>query len=235
MKYLVAATALLAVSTFSAKATTVVDFSTNNGVLLNSGDIIDDFNFGGGIVGDVTATGGILEAVIFDAAKPTGGDYDLADPFEDVDNPGTFESFGKALIVQENAGNPIVADDAVGGTLSFAFDNLITLVDIALLDVEEGTIVSLFDAAGGLLATQTGGVDNSGFRNAALTRGTQNQFIRFDFNVTGVKRLLVDFNGSGAVGEFRAAVVPLPAPILLLLSGVAGLALIGRRRHQLIA
>ena len=205
----------------------VVDFGSNNGSALNAGDVITDFDFGGGLTGDVTATGGTSQAVVFDTDAPTGGDLDLGSPFEDVDNPGVFRGFGNALIVQENAGDPIVPDDAVGGTLTFAFDEFVTLNSISLLDVEEGTTVTLFDDIGGILASQSGGVTNSG-----LPGNGPNQFIEFVFNTSGVQSFTVDFEGSGAVGEFEAAVVPLPASLVLFLSALAGLGFVSRFRRS---
>ncbi|MEM8775327.1 MAG: VPLPA-CTERM sorting domain-containing protein [Pseudomonadota bacterium] len=220
MKHTLLAAAFCVGAASSAQASTLVDFSA-----FSAGDVVSGaFDFGGGLTGMLTATGGIGDAVIFDTNNVTGGDFDLGSPVTNVDNAADVRNFGNVLIVQENAGAP---DDAVGGTLTFVFDNPIILESIALLDVEEGT--SIFDEDGQIA---TGGVDNSGLVNAAGDGDGPNQFIEFTFTNESLTTLTVDFAGSGAVGEFRASVVPVPAALPLLIGGLGLMGYVGRRRKK---
>ena len=94
-----------------------------------------DVDLGGGIVADITASGGTNQAVVFNTVPPvTGNDLDLASPFANAENLSEVRGFGNALIVQENPGNPdIIPDDVVGGSLLFEFTKSIFLYRFSCL------------------------------------------------------------------------------------------------------
>jgi len=201
---------------------TTVDFSENFGGSLSAGDVLTDFDFGEGLTGAVTtsdlgsyATG---DAVIFDTIGPNAGtanDPDLAGPFENVADSSDEREFGNALILQERRESD--PDDARnGGAITFTFDTLIHLTSLSILDGNDNSPTggSLF-LDGILFATNLGGGDNQ-FQTTVL-----------DVFVTS---FTVDFAGSGAIGEFTAAAVPLPSGILLLLGALGGLGVVRRRR-----
>lgn len=215
-------------------ANVIVDFSGfSEGQVLNGA-----FNFGGGVTGTITtsdfnpskSTG---EAMVFDT---TGGrsiinDPDLAGPFQDVNNLNDpLTGFGNALILQE-INSPFLSDGvtprgpddvASGGRITFTFDSVVSLTRIFILDGNDNspTGASLFlDGSTTALATNLGGGDN--------------QFELFEFLPgNNVSQLTVDFAGSGAIGQFGFAAIPVPASLPLLLTGLGAVAWVARRRRK---
>lgn len=199
---------------------TTVDFAG-----FASGDILGaGTDLGGGVVADISAIGGIAQAVIFDTNNPTGGDTDLASPFTNSVDPLDSRGFGNALIVQENPGDPIVPDDVVGGTLIFSFGSNVSIGDLFLLDTEEESFVSLL-LGGETVLTLT--VDDT---NQSDTNGPPNAFTALDFGGAIGDQLVISFSASGALGEFDASPVPLPAGLPLLLGGIGAFAWMKRRK-----
>jgi len=226
MKYTITtATALVLASAVSAQAV-LVDFSTNFGAPLSNGDLLNGgFDFGGGLTGTLTAVSDSDEARILDTeiAQPT--DDDLTSPFtaagdSDVDNGAVF--FGNSLILQNNFDPfPPSNDDPDGGTFSFAFDAVLDFEQITLLDIgDQGASASVF-IDGGLVTTRSDAGDN--------------EYTVIDLTGFSGSLLAVTLTGSGAIGEFAGTPqggpteVPLPAPVLLLMSGIAGLGLLRLR------
>lgn len=205
-------------------ANVIVDFSQ-----FSEGDVLNGaFDFGGGLTGTITtgnlgtkATG---DAVIFNTVAPSASvnnDPDLRGPFTNVNDPQDIRDFGKVLILQEkNASNP---DDASnGGAITFTFDRLVSLTAIFLLDGNDNTPTggSIFlDGSSTALATNLGGGDRE-FEEFIFAPGTI------------VSSFTVDFSGSGAIGRFGAAVVPVPASLPLLLTGFGVFAWVARRRRS---
>lgn len=231
-----AAAALIASSTAASAA--VIDF---NGFA--EGDVLgDDTVLAPGIVADIRAIGGEELAVVFDTNPPSAStinDPDLASPFQNVDAPNDpFVDFGNALIVQErNVPNDPTIDgpDDEGRRntteLLFDFETALNIAYVDLLDVEELTKIFI---NGETIAAAEGKVDNHGRRRTdpntgALSGGSQNQFVRVVLNAMNVTQLRIDFGGSGAVGQFQATVVPLPATAPLLIAALGGAALLRRR------
>lgn len=216
----------------AASANTIVDFSQNFGLSLSEGDVLTTFDFGGGLTGTITtsdlgsrATG---EAMIFNTESPSisvGNDPDLAGPFQDVNNLSQFQEFGNALILQEDNSsrsrhNQGPDDAANGGAITFTFDTVVALTAIFILDGNDnGPTGASVLLDGSLFAQDLGGGDN--------------QFERIDFaQGTLVNSFTVDFSGSGAIGRFGAAVVPVPAAFPLMLTGLGVFGWIAARRRK---
>lgn len=228
MRTILAAAAMAALSSTAFAAT--VDFSTNFGSSLAEGTEITSFDFGAGLTGAISATGGANEARILDtnpgsvgttpASQGGGGDPDLKSPFTNVDDPLDVRSFGNALIIQEDAGtaSAIPDDEAGGGTITFTFDNAIDLISLILLDGEEDVFVTVD-------GQQVGATASSG----------DNLFdtILFGDAARGVTEFTVNFGGSGALGEFEAiSAVPLPATLPLAVFAFGALGVIARKRRK---
>lgn len=202
-----------------------VDFSG-----FSAGDILrGTTDLGNGIIANVNAAGGAPNiAAIFDTNNPTGGDVDLASPFVNSVTGEVRDDFNNALIVQENNNTPIVPDDrGAGGILNFQFASLFRFGTVSLLDVREASFVDIF-----LNGTRT----ERRFITAALQSDTSdfvtpNQFTTVDFGGAVGDRLRVTFSASGALGEFEASPVPLPAGLPLLIGGIGALAWLKRRKR----
>lgn len=208
-------------------ANVIVDFSGfSEGQVLNGA-----FNFGGGVTGTISTvangtSGGHTtgEAMVFDTSPGSlsvGNDPDLKSNFTNVFDSNDQRDFGNALILQERgASNP---DDAArGGQIIFSFDSLVSLTRIFILDGNDNgpTGVSLFlNSSLSPVATHLGGGNR------------QFEIHEFDPN-TVVSQLTVDFAGSGAIGQFGFAAVPVPASLPLLLTALGGFAWAARRRRK---
>ncbi len=186
-----------------------------------------------GVTGSASAMGNNANspdaAVIFNTMSDATTDLDLVSPFESAIGGGE-RGFGNAIIVQENAGQDGVFDpddDGAGGTLTFAFDALMSFGDFYLLDAVRGASVTVYEAGNvvGSLATEIS-ADTSNMAGPNLYA-----VLGFDGLVGDMFK--VDFNGSsGALGEFEVNVeaVPLPATGLMLLAAVGGIGAMRRRK-----
>lgn len=230
MYKLISASALIVGLAGAASAATVDfgDFTPGQVLSMNT-------NFGDGIVADVSAIGGVAQAVVFDTnnAPSITNDPDLANPFTNsVDSTDT-RRFDNALIVQEN--DPGTPDDAVGGSLTFEFTSLLSFNDIYLLDSEAGSFVELF--LNGMSVEKidvTAALDSDTNNNV-----NNNEFTLLDFDGAQGDTLVVSFLKSGALGEFEASVVPpftpavpLPAGLPLLLAGMGAFAVMRRTKRS---
>ncbi|MEM7744974.1 MAG: VPLPA-CTERM sorting domain-containing protein [Pseudomonadota bacterium] len=193
--------------------------------LFNEGDIVSDFGFtdlGNGIIANVTATGGTDQAVILDTlvsqpAHPVG-DPDLESPFTNPSDGNAQASFGNALLVQEDNNQAGTPNDNVGGTILFEFAGIVDLTELVFLDGEANETITITTNKGGLVVSAGQG-DN-----------TFTPIVFGGDEFKAISSLTVDISGSGAIGEFHATVVPLPASVLLLLGGLGVFGWIGRRR-----
>ena len=116
------------------------------------------------------------DAMIFDSADPTGGDTDLATATQ-----------GNILIVSEDndSSDP---DDAIGGTITFTFDNPSKVYDIKVVDTEEGGTITATLADGSLVT----------FDIPKIPDGAIDQVL---IDLDDVVSLEIDLDGSGAIDD----------------------------------
>ncbi|WP_299549464.1 VPLPA-CTERM sorting domain-containing protein [uncultured Tateyamaria sp.] len=222
MKKLFATALFCTIFASAASAVTINFYDFDEGDVLGIGTDLGD-----GVLADVTAIGGIAQAVVFDTARgtvSTGNDPDLTSPFTNAEDSSDRRGFGNALIVQENAtGGP---DDVVGGSLIFNFDALWSFASLFLLDAEVGTSATLFNGSDEVMSFTL----NSGNESETGSNPRNNEFTLLGFAGAVGDTLRIDFAGSGALGEFEVSAVPLPAGLSLLLAGLGALVLVRRRQ-----
>ena len=165
-------------------APVVVDFEG-----FSAGTIIDDELSSLGLT--VTSQDQVNHpAMIFDTANPTGGDTDLATPGSGVGND---TPLGNVLIISEDADQSDPDDDAAGGTLTFSWDDPVTIDTVTLLDIDSneagGSVALFFDQSGGLISS----VPIPTLGNGSVQT--------LDINVEGVAEMQVNLVSSGAVAE----------------------------------
>ncbi len=117
------------------------------------------------------------DAMLFDSDNPTGGDTDLA-----------FEGQGNLLIISEDndSDDP---DDAVGGTITFAFDNPSDLHDIKVFDIEgPRSNITLTFANGEIRVIDIPAAGDNSAQTIAL-------------NAAGVTQMDINLASSGAVDD----------------------------------
>ncbi len=229
MRKILSATALAVMLSGAANASTV------NFDGLTVGSVLTEFDFGAGLTGTASADGASAGspdvAVVFQTTAANTADPDLQSPFSLAGalDDALDRSFGNAIIAQENAANGGVYtpdDDGTGGLIQFAFDSLINLGRVFLLDARVGSTVTLYDGA-----TSVGALTTT--IDADSNNNTDNNLYTFlDFDGLAGDRFVVDFNGrSGAIGEFEASIaaVPVPASLPLLLAGFAAFGFVSRR------
>ena len=102
---------------------------------LHAGQIVDNEYFHKGVT--ISATGGSGDAMIFDTAHPTGGDWDLKS-----------QTAGKVLIISEDGDRHDPDDNAHGGTFTFDFAAPTYVHGFTLRDIEEGATVKFYDENG---------------------------------------------------------------------------------------
>jgi hypothetical protein len=145
--------------------------------------------------------------MIFDSANPTGGDSDLGSPngYCSGGGPGVGSGgkptsqfancnpLGKLLIISEDGSTSNPDDNAAGGTIRITFDNLVTVYDLGLIDIEYGpnAVVKLYSQTNVLLNTVT-----------ASSAG-DNGYQVLDLFTQGVKYLELKLQDSGAISYVR--------------------------------
>jgi hypothetical protein len=120
----------------------------------NAGDVVSDLGHGitlSALKRDRRKKGPLVPtaAMIFDSADPTGDDFDLGTPNEDLGGPGigvagqlgsTYENIdpkGKILIISEDGDTSDSDDNVVGGVLMFLFATPMSIDFVGILDNEE--------------------------------------------------------------------------------------------------
>jgi hypothetical protein len=225
-KTLLAAVAALSVggAASASAATIVIDFEG-----LSAGTVLSN-QYGPLVtISSIPGRNGFGDPMVFDTENFTGGDPDLASPFF---NPFTNEtkSFGKAAIISED-NDPNDPDDNVrGGSFVFEFDSPVTFVSFDALDINgaESIVLELYDMAGALITSISNGSNTVG----------DNEFLTIDANNTmGVFKAVIRLTGSGAIDNIvvDAPEVPVPAALPLMVTGLAGMGFLRRRRRQAAA
>lgn len=217
MKKTIFLAGVLALGVQASAAASTVTYHFNDFL---AGDVITNISQGG-LAATVSATGGIGLAVAFDTDNYTGGDDDLSAPITDLG--GMPKDFQEVVIIQENnrrdrAGRLIPDDAAGGGALIFTFSQQIAFVSADILDVEEPGVDIYLD--GVELLHDAGESADHRFAtavNPALSPmyGSELKFI---------------FEGSGAIDNLSVSRVPVPMPMLLLLTAFGGLAFLSKRK-----
>jgi hypothetical protein len=207
----------------SAQAMTI-DFETDdNGAPLSPGAFNGATAYDGfGVT--ISSTGGSL-SLFNSSCGPdfgttcSGGDADL----------GTGASFGTQpqgnVLVIQDPGIAEPGDSGDGGTITFDFANPTTLTQVALLDNDNGSgiFLELFQQGVVLPTVVTPAL---GFDNLL-------QIIAFGAEGVGIIKLVVNFPGSGAIASVTT--VPIPAALPLLLSALAWLGWVARRKRTATA
>lgn len=160
-------------------------------------------------------------AMIFDSSTPTGGDPDLGTPNQDFGGPGigtggesgspyqNSVALGKLLIITEDFDSNDPDDaDLRGGmfTLNFSALDNVTIYSMHILDVEAVEIaatVAFYDNTNAMIGSsftlpKTG---NNGVYNFLFGQG-----------VSGVAKMVVIINGSGAIDNITFSSEPPPPP-----------------------
>jgi len=161
-------------------------------------------------------------ALIFDTTdqNPAGEDFDLVGPFDSVNSalPGEYNP-GNVLIIQERhdcdleAGFCQTPDDEgsrPAGEFEFLFsaDVILETIDFFDIELEENngdpnSQIHLYDAQGGEIMAGVFYVPST---------GGDNRWNQLDFeSISGVRRIVIEMNGSGAIDNLAYQVVPVPA------------------------
>ncbi|MDH3647818.1 MAG: thrombospondin type 3 repeat:Cna B-type [Gammaproteobacteria bacterium] len=218
---------LFAVVSLSAAANaSVLDFEG-----FSAGTIMDTEYSGLGVsISAMNFGGGPDLAVVFDSNNPTGGDTDLGAPFS---NPTLGSaSPGNLLILQEHndcdAFTCVTPDDEASrpaGQFIIAFDQGILLQSIDFFDVESdeaslSNAIELYDDENNLITMAF-----------VPDTGGDNMWDRETFNIAGVKTIVINMGGSGAIDNiaFDTTVVPIPPALPLFVAALASMGFTRRR------
>ena len=206
-----------------------------------AGQVIDSEYAGLGVTITTISNGANNHGVIFDSRQLNAGedDADLVGPFDDETTAGhdNFEP-GNILIISDDDGRITcdgisctpADDEALGGSITFDFDSGfdISMTSIDIFDInngEQAADVSFFDNSG-LLIGMTILLGNTGADNTYRTIDLT--------GIIGVRRMVVNLYGSGAIDNLRFDAIPNPIPgaIPLMLTGLVAGGISMRRKKK---
>ncbi len=214
----------LAIAAAPAASAIVVDFDGDFGITLSAGQIMDDEYASEGIL--FSSSSGSNPVMVFDSGSPTGRDDDLGSPNEDFGGPGVGSggeagsagqndtALGNVLIISEDGDSSDPDDNARGGILSVTFLDVVTVNEVAILDIDDldrgDSFLRFYDSANGLIAEiMVPELGNNSFQNIAA-------------GYDGVARMDLALAGSGALAGFKyQPAIPEPASALLYPIGLA--------------
>ena len=198
----------------------IVDFES-----FTAGQPVDMVTFDDGTTATVTtvsnrsaAQGGTNQAGVFDTGNPTGNDSDLGGPFASASGGPAISPGNILIILGPDNGLSLPDDDALGGTITFAFSRPVDLLAFNYFDTEAAQNDAL------TVTTDTG--EDSG----RLTAG-DNEYGRFESPFLGIKTATFTFGGSGGIDGLEIAPIPVPAALPLLFAALGMLWLLGRTRR----
>ena len=140
---------------------------------------------------------GVDKAAVFDSSNPTGGDPDLMTPGTGVGNDTPLR---QVIILTDNDVDADMdglidspGDDLFGGQLTFEWDFDITFRGATVLDIEEHETsrFDLFDKDGLLIGVVP--ITGLGCNSAETVTA----------DVSGVRKIVLELGGSGAVGDLE--------------------------------
>ena len=138
-----------------------------------AGDILTDLD---GLT--ISATGGSGDAMVFDSQNPTGGDFDLETQVA---------MQGNILIVSED-GDSSDPDDAIGGTINIDFDKPAEVLDLKVIDTEEGGTITATLSNGETAQIEIPQIANGGVAQVLI-------------DLPDVVSLSIQINGSGGIDD----------------------------------
>lgn len=202
----------------SVGAAGTIDFSE-----FSNGQFIGSASDGSGITATISATSDGADhpelplAQVFDTSLSPTSDPDLEFPGED---------FGNVLIIPEN--NPLSTvdrpnDDGAGGTITLMFSETINFLGFTALDADSAGQAITATAAGGFSSGPI--VNGDGLFTVVDGFSVLTDFITFSFGGSGAIDNII-------IREDPPAVIPLPAPALMLLSGILGFGVFRRRQKH---
>lgn len=211
---LVIAAAIVSTAASASAATVAIDFDAlASGTFTSFSE--DGFTF------DVSVTGGNANlAAAFDTTcigAACNGDPDL------VPVSGNGDVSGNVLIIQNNTG-PTPNDDPQGGDIFLTLTAGQEFWWLGASAVDDG-MFSFFDVNGGAL-----------LGSIALAGEGETGKVSFISSLIGIgDTIRISLNGSGGIDSLILQTIPIPAGLLLMLTGVGGLLLVGRRQSALVA